>query len=179
MIHISDDIYKGIAEYLHKQDIYWSGGMGGDDWVFNASIIIYPNEIIPIWYEFVTDDKLNDFSFDKLKEFYKEADPSSGKWVRPVEESSNRKEQAQIAAVENACKRLKEVDRLDFAVAAIADYDNGLTTGFKDGVEWADKTMINAACEWLLHNAHLYVGEFTGDLDEKLLLKEFRKAMGE
>ena len=99
--------------------------------------------------------------------------------LRPVEESSNRKEQAQIAAVENADKRLKEVDRLDFAVAAIADYDNGLTTGFKDGVEWADKTMINAACEWLLHNAYLYVGEFTGDLDEELLLKEFRKAMEE
>lgn len=71
MIHISDDIYKGIAEFLHKQEIYWSGGMGGDDWVFNASILIRPNEISPIWYEFVTDNKLNDFSFDKLKEFYK------------------------------------------------------------------------------------------------------------
>lgn len=71
MIHISDSIYEGIAKFLRKQNTYWSGAMGGDDWVFNASIIIYTNEITPIWYEFVTDDKLNDFSFDKLKEFYK------------------------------------------------------------------------------------------------------------
>lgn len=99
-------------------------------------------------------------------------------FISPIKEDS-RKTQEQAAAVENADKRLKEVDQLDFAVAAIADYDNGLTTGFKDGVEWADKTMINAACEWLLHNAHLYIGEFTGDLNEELLLKEFRKAMEE
>lgn len=35
------------------------------------------------------------------------------------------------AAVENAERRLKEPR--DFVVNAIADYDNGLTTGFKDG----------------------------------------------
>ena len=46
------------------------------------------------------------------------------------------REKIAIAAVENADKRLKEVDKLDFAIAAIADYDNGLTTGFKDGAEW-------------------------------------------
>lgn len=71
MIHISDDIYNGIAEFLHKQSIYWSGGMGGDDWVFNASIIIQGNTLIPVWYEFNTDGHNNDFSFDKLKEFFK------------------------------------------------------------------------------------------------------------
>lgn len=38
------------------------------------------------------------------------------------------------AAVENADKRLSEPR--DFVVNAIADYGNGLTTGFKDGVEW-------------------------------------------
>ena len=38
------------------------------------------------------------------------------------------------AAVENADRRLAEPR--DFVVNAIADYDNGLTTGFKDGVEW-------------------------------------------
>ena len=104
-------------------------------------------------------------------------------WIHPIDEpqidESSRKGQAQIAAVENADKRLKNTDKLGFAIAARADYDNGLTIGFKDGVEWADKTMINAACEWLLHNAHLYVGEFTGDIDEEHLLKEFRKAMEE
>ena len=71
MIHISDNIYKHIAEFLHKQGIYWSGGMGGDDWVFNASIVIVDNNIIPVWYEFDTDGHNNDFSFNKLKEFYK------------------------------------------------------------------------------------------------------------
>lgn len=39
-----------------------------------------------------------------------------------------------VAAVENAERRLNEPR--DFVVNAIADYDNGLTTGFKDGVEW-------------------------------------------
>ena len=38
------------------------------------------------------------------------------------------------AAVENADRRLAEPR--DFVVNAIADYENGLTTGFKDGVEW-------------------------------------------
>lgn len=71
MIHISDRIYEHIAEFLHKQKHYWSGGMGGDYWVFNASIIIYDNDLISVWYEFDTDGQNNDFSFDKLKEFYK------------------------------------------------------------------------------------------------------------
>lgn len=38
------------------------------------------------------------------------------------------------AAVENADRRLTEPR--DFVVNAIADFENGLTTGFKDGVEW-------------------------------------------
>ena len=74
MIHISDNIYKHIAEFLREQGGYWSGGMGADDWVFNASIIIYDNDLAPVWYEFRTDfpdPQNNDFSFDKLKEFYK------------------------------------------------------------------------------------------------------------
>jgi hypothetical protein len=71
MIHIPDDIYKSIAEFLRKQGSYWSGGMGADDWVFYASIIIYDNDLIPVWYELDTDGHNNDFSFDKLKEFYK------------------------------------------------------------------------------------------------------------
>lgn len=71
MIHISDDVYKHISEFLRTQDSYWSGGMGGDDWVFNASIVIVGNNIIPVWYEFDTDGQNNDFSFDKLKKFYK------------------------------------------------------------------------------------------------------------
>lgn len=72
MVHVSDDIYKHIAEFLHKQKDYWNGGMGGDYWVFNASILILDNTLIPIWYEFDTDGHNNDFLFDKLKEFFKQ-----------------------------------------------------------------------------------------------------------
>ena len=71
MIHISDNIYEHIAEFLHKQGSYWSGIMRGDYWVFNASIVIYDNDLAPVWYDFETDGQDNDFSFDKLKEFYK------------------------------------------------------------------------------------------------------------
>ena len=55
--------------------------------------------------------------------------------------NNNMREKIAIAAVENADKRLKEVDKLDFAIAAIADYDNGLTTGFKDGAEWMNELL--------------------------------------
>lgn len=74
MVHISDNTYKHIAEFLRSQDNYWSGRMRGDDWVFNASIVIYDNDLAPVWYEFITnypDNQNNDFSFDKLKEFYR------------------------------------------------------------------------------------------------------------
>lgn len=39
-----------------------------------------------------------------------------------------------VAAVENADKRLAEPR--DFVVNAISDYENGLTTGFKDGAQF-------------------------------------------
>ena len=72
MVHVSDDIYKHIAEFLHTQSTYWSGRIRGDYWVFNITIVIYNNDLAPVWYEFITDDQDNDFSFDKLKEFYKQ-----------------------------------------------------------------------------------------------------------
>ena len=46
-----------------------------------------------------------------------------------------------VAAVENAERRLKEPR--DFVVNAIADYDNGLTTGFKDGAQWMYEKSIS------------------------------------
>lgn len=97
--------------------------------------------------------------------------------LRPVEESSNRKEQAHIAAVENAEKRLKEVGRLDFAVAAIADYDNGLTQGFRDGAEWMYLKLLNGASGWIRYNAEYYINDYTGDIDAEQMVEDFRKAM--
>ena len=54
---------------------------------------------------------------------------------------------------------------------------------FKAGAEWADKTMIDRACEWL--SGHLdflstyYDDEFIEDIDRSDIIKYFRKAMGE
>ena len=48
----------------------------------------------------------------------------------------------QTASVENADRRL--VEPRDFVVNAIADYENGLTTGFKDGAEWMLKKALSS-----------------------------------
>ena len=85
----------------------------------------------------------------------------------------------QEMAVENAEKRLKEIDKLDFAVSAWADYDNGLTQGFKDGAE----AMLEKACDWLVMNASDYAISTTGDDDDCVvsldMVEDFRKAMEE
>lgn len=82
----------------------------------------------------------------------------------------------QEMAVENAEKRLKEIDKLDFAVSAWADYDNGLTQGFKDGAE----AMLEKVCEWI--NKHctnpMYWSPYGGFYCETLL-DELRKSMEE
>ena len=70
-----------------------------------------------------------------------------------------REEAIKTQAVDNADKRLKEIDKLDFAIVAIADYDNGLMQGFEDGAKWADKTTIDKICEWLRKNASIYAEE--------------------
>lgn len=47
-----------------------------------------------------------------------------------------------LHAVENADKRISEVGTLDYGISAVADYDNGLTQGFKDGAKW----MLDKVC---------------------------------
>lgn len=86
---------------------------------------------------------------------------------------------AHYLAVVNADNRLKHLEDLDFAVAAIADFDNGLTIGFMDGAEWAQMFIVNKARRWLKENAHFYVSDFTGTLDENKLIEDFKKAMEE
>lgn len=44
---------------------------------------------------------------------------------------------------------------------------------FKEGAEWADKTMIEKACEWLSDNMKCYAA-FDWEM-----IKDFRKAMEE
>lgn len=53
--------------------------------------------------------------------------------------------------------------------------------GFIEGAKWADKTMIDKACEWIKNNKHLYkvlsFGSLSTDWDK--FIREFRKAMEE
>ena len=44
-------------------------------------------------------------------------------------------------------------------------------------MEWADKTMIDKACEWLDRYLHLFV--MKGHINHSALEQEFRKAMEE
>jgi uncharacterized damage-inducible protein DinB len=97
-----------------------------------------------------------------------------------------REELITIAAVEHADKQLQKVDEFDFAVAAIADYDNGFIDGFKQGAQWADahpqsskEEFIEKACWWLRETAHFYVSDFIGELDDDGLIEDFKKAMEE
>lgn len=85
----------------------------------------------------------------------------------------------QEMAVENAEKRLKEIDKLDFAISAWADYDNGLTQGFKDGAE----AMLEKACQWLNQYASDYAFSILEDADDcsvsEDLIEDFKRAMEE
>lgn len=84
----------------------------------------------------------------------------------------------QIASVENADKRLTEIPNLNFAISAKADYYNGLIQGFKDGAKWADKTMLEKACEWVKEN---YYNVYQGTWQEikEQFINDFKKAMEE
>jgi hypothetical protein len=85
----------------------------------------------------------------------------------------------QEMAVENAEKRLKQIDKLDFAISAWADYDNGLTQGFKDGAE----AMLEKACQWLHQYASDYAFSIWDDADDcsvsEDLIEDFKRAMEE
>lgn len=48
---------------------------------------------------------------------------------------------------------------------------------FIQGAEWADKTMIDKACEWLDRYLHLFV--MKGHINHSALEQELRKAMEE
>ncbi len=97
-----------------------------------------------------------------------------------------REELITIAAVEHADKQLQKVDEFDFAVAAIADYDNGFTDGFKQGAKWADahpqsskEEFIEKAAEWIKDNVYLYVSDLSGTVFEQQLKEAFIAAMEE
>lgn len=51
------------------------------------------------------------------------------------------------------------------------------TPTFADAIAWADKTMIEKACDWLDRYLHLFV--MKGHIHHSALEQEFRKAMEE
>lgn len=50
---------------------------------------------------------------------------------------------------------------------------------FEEGAKWADKTMIDKACEWLKQNAKNYVVTCydEGELNDEDLLNDFKEAI--
>lgn len=75
-ITISDSIYKEIASKLREkidyETSYISDVISDGTWKLSLSAVIYPKDIVPVWWEFSIDGNLNtDFSFEKLKRFYK------------------------------------------------------------------------------------------------------------
>ena len=68
-------------------------------------------------------------------------------------------------------------------VCASAKYSTTVAEekAFQKGARWADATMIDKACEWLMHNVNRYINdEGAGYFRiEKTLFDHFRKAMGD
>ena len=83
-------------------------------------------------------------------------------------------------------ERLKHCDELtaeqaqiesDFIVQHLKKCNR--TPTFIDAIEYGRKQMIDKACEWLNDYAYFYVNDYTGSLDEKALVEQFRKVMEE
>ena len=82
-----------------------------------------------------------------------------------------REEEKKKARWEYVNKRLANPDFPTYN----AEYE--LEAAFDKGAEWADRTMIDKACEWLKDYAYMFVSETTGDLYEDDLINDFRKDM--
>lgn len=51
--------------------------------------------------------------------------------------------------------------------------------GFKEGAVWADRTMIEKACEWLDYHLTFNVAEWDEGYTTQRVVDKFRKAMQE
>lgn len=61
---------------------------------------------------------------------------------------------------------------------SFGNYSEGYEEGFIEAAKWADKTMIDKACEWLDNiNTDNYMD--SGVFQMYDLINDFRKAMGE
>ena len=81
-------------------------------------------------------------------------------------------------------KRKDEIEKAAFEYInsdAVSPENMQLAFGdFINGAKWADKTMIEKACKWILNNMHKYIkakrlGIFVNNTG---MVSDFRKAMG-
>ena len=82
--------------------------------------------------------------------------------------------------------RIEETERAAMQVGGVhPDWDalECFRVGYKEGAKWADKTMIEKACEILKNVTVTYNRRFFGKCEENAFdadfIKEFRKAMEE
>lgn len=80
--------------------------------------------------------------------------------------------------------RREEIEKAAMQVGGVhPDWDalECFRVGYKEGAKWADKTMIDKACEWLKENIWVYIN-YEGCSGEELendVIEDFRKAMEE
>lgn len=66
------------------------------------------------------------------------------------------------------------------AINHICDDTEQLLVLFEEGAKWADKTMIDKACEWLSINKNNYIINIEGEtIVDDAIIEDFRKAMEE
>ena len=71
-MEVSDSIYEQLAKKLrvvNNEYRYFSGYVCADDFVLTISAILYPDDIVPVWWEVAWNV---DFEFNKLRTKYKE-----------------------------------------------------------------------------------------------------------
>lgn len=80
----------------------------------------------------------------------------------------------------NNMTRREKIEKAAMQVGGVhPDWDalECFRVGYKEGAQWADKTMIEKACEWIIENMPHYVSkDYTYEVD---MADDFRKAMEE
>ena len=84
----------------------------------------------------------------------------------------------------NAAKEAEKENTFHPIVAIAKGVNSAYGIGFLEGAKWADKTMIDRACEWLEENltnnpSGKLCASHYGTITKGELIKEFKKAMEE
>lgn len=91
-----------------------------------------------------------------------------------------REDEIRIASTE--CY-LEEVKQMDTYLGQAEEWTKGITFGFIKGAKWADKTMIDKACQWLGNTDMNNFEELEEDgnyyFNYKRFINAFKKAMEE